>query len=109
MAGNGPGTGRRPSGSRRPNQDDLLGLIGGIYEAGVDHSRWPQVMRQTMRVIGNSGSHLLLTDYETGRISRSIHVNMPDEMIEEYNNEIIHICPRMESRKAHPERDIFWD
>lgn len=103
---------RRRSGGLGPERvttDDLLDLVGSIYEAGADHRRWPEVMQQTIRVMGNSGCHLMLTDSQTARISRSVHFNMPDRMIQEYNSEVIHVCPRMTSGRRHPDWDMFWD
>lgn len=96
-------------GPDRVTTDDLLDLVGSIYEAGVDHRRWPDVMQQTIRVMGNSGCHLLLSDDRSGQIVHSVHINMPDRMIREYNTDVIRVCPRVASSKVHPERHMFWD
>jgi DNA-binding CsgD family transcriptional regulator len=96
-------------GPARATEDNVLDLVGSIYEAGADLDRWPSVLRETVRLVGSAGSHLLLTDHRTGAITYSAHANMPDELIEQYNNEYIHICPRYACGKAHPKRDLLWD
>lgn len=106
---NGQWRKRGSLGPERATADDLLKLVNLVYEAGADQNRWPEVLRKTVRVVGSSGSHLLLADNQTGKIAYSTHVNMPDEMIEQYNGEYIHICPRYACSKAHPNRDLLWD
>lgn len=96
-------------GPGRVTEDALLTLVGQIYEAGTDHSQWPKVMQETIRVMGNTGSHLFLMDDDTGLVSHTVHVDMPDRLMEEYNSDVIRICPRYENACAHPEWDLLWD
>lgn len=102
---------KRPGslGPGRVTEDDLLSLVGHIYEAGTDHARWPEVMGETIRVMGNTGSHLFLMDESTGLVSHTVHVDMPDRLMEEYNSDVIRICPRYDNACAHPEWDLLWD
>ncbi len=83
--------------------------ISSIYDAAVDNRLWPKALAEILRFVGNSGTHLWFMNGETSEVTHSIHVGMPDEMIEEYNGEVIKECPRWANAKKHPDRTFLFD
>lgn len=101
-------------GSRRklaaPHSPAQLSLvIGQIYDAATDPSLWPAALRSVLRFVGNSGTHLWLMDRNSGLVSHSIHVGMPDQLMKEYNGDIIRECPRYAHACAHPTQTFLYD
>ena len=45
----------------------------------------------------------------TSEVTHSIHVGMPDKMIEEYNGNVIKECPRWANARQHPDRKFLFD
>lgn len=95
---------RRPPSTRSSAQ--LSEVIGHIYDAATNPSLWPAALREVLSFVGNSGTHLWLTDRDTGLVSHSVHIGMPDQLIDEYNSEIIRDCPRYAHSRARP-RQVF--
>jgi DNA-binding CsgD family transcriptional regulator len=84
-------------------------VIGHIYDAATDPLLWPTALREVLRFVGNSGTHLCLMDTDTGLVSHSVHVGMPDQLIDEYNSEIIKDCPRVAHSRASPRQMLLCD
>jgi DNA-binding CsgD family transcriptional regulator len=89
--------------------DQLHKTISNIYDAAVDSRLWPKALGEILRYVGNSGTHLWLMNGETSEVTHSIHVGMPDKMIEEYNGEVIKECPRWANARRHPHRTFLFD
>jgi DNA-binding CsgD family transcriptional regulator len=89
--------------------DQLDRTISNIYDAAVDSQLWPKALAEILRYVGNSGTHLWLMNGETSEVTHSIHVGMPDKMIEEYNGEVIKECPRWANARRHPHRTFLFD
>lgn len=89
--------------------DQLHKAISHIYDAAVDSELWPAALAETLRFVGNSGTHLWLMNDGTSEVTHSIHVGMPDKMIEEYNGEVIKECPRWGNAQKHPDRTFLFD
>ncbi len=87
----------------------LSKVIGHIYDAAADASMWPLALGEMLRFVGNSGTHLWLMDQATGLVSHSVHVGMPDQLMTEYNGEIIKECPRYSHACAHPDQTLLYD
>jgi DNA-binding CsgD family transcriptional regulator len=83
--------------------------ISHIYDAAVDSRLWPAALAEILRFVGNSGTHLWLMNGATSEVTHSIHVGMPDKMIEEYNGEVIKACPRWANARKHPDRTFLFD
>jgi DNA-binding CsgD family transcriptional regulator len=83
--------------------------ISHIYDAAVDSQLWHKALTEILRFVGNSGTHLWLMNGETSAVIHSIHVGMPDKMIEEYNGEVIKACPRWANARKHPDRTFLFD
>lgn len=98
---------RRIASAHSPAQLSLV--IGQIYDAATDPSMWPIALRAILRFVGNSGTHLWLMDRNTGLVSHSIHVGMPDQLMKEYNGDIIKECPRYAHACAHPDQTFLYD
>jgi DNA-binding CsgD family transcriptional regulator len=96
--------------ARSPHSVDQLDkAISRIYDAAVESQRWPSALAEILRFVGNSGTHLWLMNGETSEVTHSIHVGMPDKMIEEYNGDVIKACPRWANARKHPERIFLFD
>jgi DNA-binding CsgD family transcriptional regulator len=106
-----PATARKPR--RRlassNSADQLDKAISRIYDAAADSQLWPKALAEILRFVGNSGTHLWLMNAETSEVTHSIHVGMPDKMIEEYNGEVIKECPRWANARKHPDRTFLFD
>ena len=89
--------------------DQLDKAISRIYDAAVDSQLWPEALAEILRFVGNSGTHLWLMNGQTSEVTHSIHVNMPDKMIEEYNGDVIKVCPRWANARKHPDRTFLFD
>jgi len=89
--------------------DQLHKAISHIYDAAVDSELWPAALAETLRFVGNSGTHLWLMNGATSEVTHSIHVGMPDKMIEEYNGEVIKECPRWGNAQKHPDLTFLFD
>jgi DNA-binding CsgD family transcriptional regulator len=87
----------------------LSEVIGHIYDAATSPLLWPAALREVLRFVGNSGTHLCLMDGDTGLVSHSVHVGMPDQLIDEYNSEIIKDCPRVAHYRAKPNQLLLCD
>ena len=98
---------RRSTASQSADQLDKA--ISRIYDAASDSQLWPEALTEIIRFVGNSGTHLWLMNGETSEVTHSIHVGMPDKMIEEYNGEVIKECPRWANARRHPERTFLFD
>ena len=98
---------RRLASAHSPAQ--LSQIIGQIYDAATDPSLWPIALRAILRFVGNSGTHLWLMDRSTGLVSHSIHVGMPDQLMKEYNGDVIQECPRYAHACAHPDQTFLFD
>ena len=98
----------RPSATNHA-ADHLDKAISLIYDAAVDSQLWPSALAAILRFVGNSGTHLWLMNGETSEVTHSIHVGMPDKMIEEYNGEVIKECPRWANARKHPNRTFLFD
>ena len=102
-----------PRSKRRPKSphstDQLDKAISHIYDAAVDSRLWPAALVEILRFVGNSGTHLWLMNGDTSEVTHSIHVGMPDQMIEEYNGEVIKECPRWANARRHPDRTFLFD
>lgn len=98
---------RRLSSTR--SSADLSEVIGHIYDAATNPLLWPATLREVLRFVGNSGTHLCLMDGDTGLVSHSVHVGMPDQLIHEYNSEIIKDCPRVAHSRARPRQVLLCD
>jgi DNA-binding CsgD family transcriptional regulator len=83
--------------------------ISHIYDAAVESERWPAALGEILRFVGNSGTHLWLMNGDTSEVTHSIHVGMPDKMIEEYNGDVIKICPRWANARKNPDRTFLFD
>lgn len=98
---------RRLASAHSPAQLSLV--IGQIYDAATDPSLWPSALRSVLQFVGNSGTHLWLMDRNTRLVSHSIHVGMPDQLMKEYNGDIIKECPRYAHACAYPDRTLLYD
>jgi DNA-binding CsgD family transcriptional regulator len=91
------------------SEDQLHKTISNIYDAAVDSRLWPKALAEILRYVGNSGTHLWLMNGKTSEVTHSIHVGMPDKMIEEYNGDVIKECPRWANARRHPHRTFLFD
>jgi DNA-binding CsgD family transcriptional regulator len=100
---------QRRTGIRQPTLESFADLVEHVYAAGLDEAAWPVALQKLIEFVGNSGTHLFMMDAESGLVSRTVHVGMPDHMLAEYNGEVIRECPRYRNAREHPERTFLFD
>lgn len=91
------------------SEDQLDKAISHIYDAAVGTEHWSVALTEILKFVGNSGTHLWLMNGDTSEVTHSIHVGMPDTMIEEYNGDVIKVCPRWANARNHPDRTFLFD
>lgn len=98
-------TKRSPAGSTACLQH----TIGLIYEAAMEPELWPETIQSMVSFVGNSGTHLLLMDESDRSVVETVHFNMPDELMAEYNGDKVKTCPRVANALSRPMNEFLFD
>ncbi len=90
--------------------DDLLALIGSIYNSAVDETQWPETMRRLIAVTDSrAASFCILDSSDQPRLATFHQINFAPDHIEEYLDYMIPHDPTIQHIVAHPEQKIHHD
>lgn len=93
-----------------PHSDTLLKLVDDIYEAALDESLWPKVMRGMMAVTNSQGATFCILDSSAEpHFDRMVTENFDPTMIREYVDGVALTDPTIQAIAANPDRKIFHD
>ncbi len=91
------------------SQDDLLDLVGRIYDAAIDPSLWPDVLSALCDATGSAGVNFMIVDKASGLIPRSVSVGIPSDRVDEYNYHVVKFDPRVKYGFENPQKKIIYD
>lgn len=90
--------------------DELLSLIGDIYEAALDDTVWRRVMERMLALTDSQGATFSIIDNSSEpRFTTLASVNFSNEIIAEYMDGWALHDPTILAIAAHPEQKIFHD
>lgn len=90
-------------------EEELLSLVGDIYEAALDPSLWHGAMEKLLAATDCQGATFCILDStESPRLPFLITVNFDPQLIREYEF-MAPFDPTIQQIVAHPERKIFHD
>ena len=88
----------------------MLGVIESLYDAAMDESLWPEVLRQLTDFSGSQvGSFWVLDGSEVPRLPTFVAINFDPKGIEEYLNRMASIDPTVQYLVRHPNQAIVHD
>ncbi len=91
-------------------EEELLSLVGDIYEAALDPSLWHSAMEKLLAATDCQGATFCILDStESPRLPFLITVNFDPQLIKEYEEFMAPLDPTIQQIVAHPERKIFHD
>ena len=90
--------------------DDLLSLVGDIYDAAVDPSLWYPAMERLLAATDCQGATFCVLDSREARqLPLMITVNFDPTFIKEYQELMAPYDPTIQAIVAHPAQKIFHD
>ena len=69
---------------RTDTSQTLSTIIGQIYDAALDHSRWVDVLASVSDLIGGSGAVIVVQDPRTSRVRWTTQARMDPDVIDKY-------------------------
>jgi DNA-binding CsgD family transcriptional regulator/PAS domain-containing protein len=90
-------------------EEDVVNLIGRIYDAAVDPQAWPIVMAELRQLFEGAGVILFGTDHRTNSLTGVVQDNMPDDGLAEYDEHFVFIDPRVRFTKSFPDKKVAHD
>jgi len=93
----------------RVTLEHLSDVIGSIYEAGLDETRWRETARQIARTTGGFAGALVLWDTAAGKYPVAHSAGWPDGTFEEYGQHYVNVDPKGATFRARPDIEIYTD
>ncbi len=92
------------------DNQQLLDIVAGLYDAALDESRWPEVMKCICDHTESRDMAILLLDHSTGLVPLFMStVGLPEDFKVEYSTHMAQHDPRVHYIQTHPEAILLYD
>lgn len=90
-------------------EDQLLGTIASIYDAGIDPAEWNHALDKICTITNAVGFNIFLLDHQTGLVPFNTSVGIPDEVLTDYNSYYITKDPGVKHYLENPDLDYYYN
>lgn len=99
----------RTDGAIVRSEDDLLDLVGRIYDAAIDPALWPGVLTDISDATGSAGINLVIADKHSSKVTTQIPARLSDDGVEDYEKYYCFIDPRIDYYLSNPNVIYVYD
>jgi DNA-binding CsgD family transcriptional regulator/PAS domain-containing protein len=90
--------------------DEMLAVIGALYDAALDERLWPEALRQLTRFTRSQASSFWVLDgSDESRLTTFVSINFDRRVVSEYTGGMARLDPTVRYLLAHPHESIVHD
>lgn len=87
----------------------LLDIAAGLYDAALDESRWPEALQRMCEFFASTAIYLFVIDHATGLVPFGVSYGFDRSKLAEYDNHYVKTDPGAAFSLAHPEIKLQYN